>query len=188
MDEKNKGISKGGKIAIIVASSVVGVMMIGGACAALAVGAVYHLREEHGKSKGRWSPGGDERDRYKGCDGLTGATGGVSPQPHRHELDQYCEEALGGIAGTLGLSAADLKGELAGGRNIMDIAGEKGVSLDRMAESVTRVAGEIIDREVAQGDLSPALASAIKDDVAEDAPWILEHGAVWLQLEYTRQH
>jgi hypothetical protein len=188
MDETSKGISKGGKIAIIVASSVVGVMMIGGACAALAVGAVYHLREEHGRAWGKWTSGGDECDRYKGRDGFTGVSGGVSPQPYRNELGQYCEEALGDLAGTLGLSAADLKGELAGGRNIMDIAGEKGVSLDRMVESVTRVAGEIIDREVAQGDLSPALASAIKDDVASDAPWILEHGAAWLQLEYTRQH
>ena len=180
-------MSKGKKTVIIVASAVVGVMVIGGACAALAVGVVFHHWEERGRAGGKWSFGGDENDRSRGCDGRTGATGDGYKQPQR-EIDQYFEEALSGLAGTLGISPAELESELANGRNIMDIAGEKGVSLDRMVESVTRVAGEIIDREVAQGDLSPAQASTIKENVASDAPWILEHGAVWLQLELARQH
>lgn len=185
-------MSKGKKTAIIVAFAVVGVMMIGGACAALAVGAVFHHWEERGRFGGKWSFGDDENDRSRGCNGCTGATGDSSQryrqEPGQYESDRYYEEALGGLAGTLGMSPADLESQLAGGRNIMDIAGEKGVSLERMVESVTRVAGDIIDREVAQGDLSPAQASTIKENVASDAPWILEHGAAWLQLELARQH
>lgn len=185
--DMSKDMSKGKKIAIIVAATVAGVIMIGGACAALAVGAVFHHRQERGQARGTRTFGGNESDRCGRCDGRTGTTGDGYKRPQR-EIDQYFEEALGGLAGTLGMSPAELESELANGRNIMDIAGEKGVSLDRMVESVTRVAGEIIDREVAQGDLSPAQASTIKENVASDAPWILEHGAVWLQLELARQH
>ena len=86
------------------------------------------------------------------------------------------------------MSAGELQGELAGGRKLMDIASERGVSLDMMVGSVVRVTEEILDQEVAEGDLNPEMAEDIMVEVADYTAWSLEHGGVWLQREHAFRH
>jgi len=177
-------MSRGKKTVIIVAASVVGVILIGSASAALAVGAVFHLKDERGFMRGKSGYGDEGCEGRGGCDENSGAT----PASTGRESDGYFDEVVDGLAFTLGLSAAELEDELAGGKKIMDIAGERGVSLDALVDSVNRVAGEIIDQELADGDLSLEMADYIKAEVADYAAWSLEHGGAWLQREHAWRH
>jgi len=171
-------LSNRNKIIIAIAASVAGVMMLGGAMVAAAA-ALWHHRWEH--EWGLWEECCSECDAYSSASRAPATS-------EEDEFDRYCSEVMDDLAGALGLSAPELEGELAGGKKIMDIANGKGVSLEVMVDSVTSSTGRILEREVAQGDLSPETAEAIEGEVADYATWFLQNSNMLLLRERAWRH
>jgi hypothetical protein len=63
-------------------------------------------------------------------------------------------DPFGGVAEYVGLSAAELKNELGGGKSLAEIATAHGKSVDGLKQAVLDAAKKDLDREVADGDLT----------------------------------
>ena len=91
-------------------------------------------------------------------------------------LQPYWEEAINEVAGLLGLSEEELHEEKEGGKTLAQIAGEKGISTDQVVNTITEKVGELVDAEVAAGNVTPEQAEKIKSVAAMKAPAYVESG------------
>jgi len=91
-------------------------------------------------------------------------------------LQPYWSEAMDEVAGLLGLSEEELHEEKEGGKTLAQIAGEKGVSTDQVVNTITEKVGELVDAEVAAGNVTPEQEEKIKSVAAMKAPVYVESG------------
>lgn len=71
------------------------------------------------------------------------------------------------VAEELGLSVEEMEEELTGGKTVKELAGERGVSVDRLVEAANSRVAEIVDRGVADGEISEEMAERIESRLAE---------------------
>lgn len=77
--------------------------------------------------------------------------------------------AINAIAGLLGMDAADIRTERQNGRSLADIADEKGVSENKLVDTIYEARKAQLDARVKAGELTQeqadAIASATKDSI-----------------------
>ena len=91
-------------------------------------------------------------------------------------LQPYWDEAVNEVAGLLGFSEEELHEEKDGGKTLAQIAGEKGISTDQVVNTITEKGGELVDAEVAAGNVTPEKAEKVKSAAALKAPVYVEKG------------
>ena len=169
------GIKAVRNLTAMVAGIKAGLVLAGGAMAALVAGSVLH----GGRAKN-----GCEGRRQDWCRGESGA---LAPG-RRTEPGRYFDDVLNGLAGTLGMPAVELEGRLTDGGDIMEIAAGMDVTLDDMVDSMVMVTERALESEVEEGCLSPEMAERIETDIAEFFAWNLERGGMWPGREHARRH
>jgi len=86
------------------------------------------------------------------------------------------DEVKGEIAGLLGLSLEDMEAQLSSGKTLAELAEEKGVTTDQVLETITSKVGELLDAEVAAGNMIPEQAEERKSFAASRAADCIENG------------
>ena len=123
---------------------------------------------------------------------VTGANAGVGVEAEACERKNDCaeegecarnetmrvhrDEVRGEIASLLGLSLEEMTAELASGKNMAELADEKGVTIDQVLETITRKVGEVLDAEVAAGNMTPEKAEERKSQAVSRAASRIEKG------------
>lgn len=106
---------------------------------------------------GGHGPGG----RGPGGRGLNGHGPGAHGPGGGRGLDTAAE--------TLGLSVEELRAELESGRSLADVAAQQGVDQQDLIDALVTTAGEHLDEEVAEGDLTQEQAEARRAGLVERA-------------------
>lgn len=141
------------------------VLLVVCACAlALVAGVAYAVTDSgNAASPGRQCQGCEEAD----CQGQGG------PGSAMHE---YRDDIQDVVAEKLGLSTEELSSGLKGGKTLAELAEEKGVSTEDLAEAVTSKVNEIVDSLVADGEMTAEKAERIKSHVQDHALEQIENG------------
>lgn len=94
----------------------------------------------------------------------------------RRYLREYRGEVAGAVADTLGMSTDELEEEVRSGKTLTEIASERGVSTDDLVNAAVEKVNEILDAEVAEGNLAPEVAERIKAEIPDRIRDMVENG------------
>jgi membrane-bound lytic murein transglycosylase B len=80
-----------------------------------------------------------------------------------------CQSVQADVAKALGISVEDFQKELAAGKTCAQIAQEKGISTQQLAQATAKIRSDLLDKAVASGTLSQDQAKFMKDRIAQCA-------------------
>jgi hypothetical protein len=102
-------------------------------------------------------------------DAVVAALEAAGPGEHGFRAGPFGFGASDAIASLLGVDAETLHSELASGKTLADIAGEKGVDVQEVVDAIVAEQTSRIDAAVADGRLTQEQADARKADLAQHA-------------------
>jgi hypothetical protein len=104
-------------------------------------------------------------------DAVIAALAAEGPGDHggRHFGGRFGFGASEAVASVLGLDASTLRSELASGKTLADIAGEKGVDVQKVIDAIVTEQTARLDEAVTAGKLTQAEADARKADLTQRA-------------------
>ena len=124
-------------------------------------------------SRGPGEPGNKEDGKSTGP-GQEGQRPGPGPgQETMHELGI---DIMSEVTSALSLTEQELESELEGGKTISQLAEEKGISGDQLAETVTASMSQALSQAVSEGNVPANEAEEIQSHLAEHVSRFIEDG------------
>ncbi len=103
-----------------------------------------------------------------------GAPGGPAGPGHRGPFFGGINDAVGSVATFLGVTPAQLRTELEGGKSLADVATAHGKTRDELKAHLTTQANTRLDKAVADGKLTQAQADQLKSTLSSHLDQIID--------------